>query len=150
MLIRCPNAEFSLFEEEDKHLYYMLKNSKRGGPAIVFHRYQEVDETLIRGGKLCKSIIGFDANALYLGGIMQEMPVGKYKHITEYNIKDLTHDILNDKLFGFVEVDIKVPDELYEKFSEMLPIFKNVLLMQLKKKLLVTICIIIVNKIIFH
>ena len=59
---------------------------------------------------------------------MQEMPVGKYKHITEYNIKDLTHDILNDKLFGFVEVNIKVPDELYEKFSEMSPIFKNVVI----------------------
>ena len=25
MLINCPNANFSLFEEEDKHLYYMLK-----------------------------------------------------------------------------------------------------------------------------
>ena len=24
MLMRCPNAEFSLFEEEDKHLYYMF------------------------------------------------------------------------------------------------------------------------------
>ena len=24
MLMNCPNANFSLFEEEDKHLYYML------------------------------------------------------------------------------------------------------------------------------
>ena len=88
--MNCPNANFSLFEEQDKNLYYMLKNNIRGGPSIIFNRYQEVDKTLIRGGKLCKSIIGFDANALYLGAIMQEMPVGKYKHITEYNIKDLT------------------------------------------------------------
>ena len=136
MLINSPNANFSLFEEEDKHLYYMLKKAIRGGPDIIFHRYQEVDKTLIRGGKLCKSIIGFDANAIYLGGIMQEMPVGKYKHITEYNIKDLTHDILNDKLFGFFEVDIIVPDELYEKFSEMSPIFKNVVIDATKKEVI--------------
>ena len=126
--MRCSNAEFSLFEEEDKHLYYMLKKAIWGGPAIIFHRYQEVDKTFIRGGKLCKSIIGYDSNALYLGGIMQEMPVGKYKHFTEYNIDNLIHDILNDRLFGFVEVDIEVPDELYEKFSEMSPIFKNVVI----------------------
>jgi hypothetical protein len=57
---------------------------------------------------------------------MQDMPVGKYKHITEYNINNLIHDVLNEKLFGFVEVDIQVPDELYDKFSEMSPIFKNI------------------------
>ena len=65
MLMNCPSANFSLFEEEDKHLYYMLKNNIRGGPSIIFDRYQEVNKTLIRGNKLCKNIIGFDANALY-------------------------------------------------------------------------------------
>jgi hypothetical protein len=113
MLMRCRNANSSLFEEEDKHLYYMLKNNIRGRPSIIFHCYQEVNKTLIRGGELCKPIIGFDANALYLGKIMDDMPVGKYKHITEYNINNLVHDMLNDILFGFVEVDIRVPDELY-------------------------------------
>jgi type III secretion system FlhB-like substrate exporter len=57
---------------------------------------------------------------------MEKMPVGQYKHISEYNIKDLINDVLNEKLFGFVEVDIKVPDELYDKFSEMSPVFKNI------------------------
>ena len=50
---------------------------------------------------------------------MQGKPVGKYKHITEYNINILIHDGLNEKLFGFVEVNIKVPDELYNYFLEM-------------------------------
>jgi hypothetical protein len=114
----------------------MLKNNIRGGPSIIFNRYQEVDKTLIRGNKLCKNIIGFDANALYLWAIMQDMPVGKYKHITEYNIKDLINDVLNEKLFGFVEVDIKVPDELYDKFSEMSPIFKNIAIDSSKKDII--------------
>ena len=51
--MRCPNAEVSLFEEEDKHLYYMLKKAICGGPSIIFNRYQEVDKTLIKGKKLC-------------------------------------------------------------------------------------------------
>ena len=45
----------------------MLKNNIRGGPSIIFNRYQEVDKTLIRGNKLCKNIIGFDANSLFMG-----------------------------------------------------------------------------------
>ncbi len=49
---------------------------------------------------------------------MQNMPVGKYKHVTEYNIKDLINDVLNEKLFGFVEVDIKVPNESYISFRK--------------------------------
>ena len=62
--------------------------------------------------------------------------VGKYKHITEYNINNLVHDVLNEKLFGFVEVDIKVPDELYDKFSEMSPIFKNIAIDSSKKDII--------------
>ena len=102
MLMNCPKANFSLFEEEHKHLYYLLKNNIRGGPSIIFNRHQEVDKTCIRNGKLCKNIIGFDANALYLWAIMQKMPVGQYKNIPEYNINDLVQDVLNEKIFGFV------------------------------------------------
>ncbi len=33
---------------------------------------------------------------------------------------------MSDKLFGYVEYDISVPEKLYEHFSEMCPIFKNI------------------------
>ncbi len=56
--------------------------------------------------------IGFDADALYLWATMQGMLVGNYKHITENNMNNLIHDVFNETLFGFVEVDIEVPDEL--------------------------------------
>ena len=52
------------------------------------------------------------------------------------NIKDLIKDILNEKLFGFVEVDIKVANELYDKFSEMSPIFKNIVSDSTKKDII--------------
>ena len=34
--------------------------------------------------------------------------------------------VLNDQLFGALEVDIKVPDHLKPTFAEMSPIFENV------------------------
>ena len=60
-------------------------------------------------------IIGYDANALYLWAIAQEMPTDKHKHIKEYNLNKLKDDILNDKLFGFIQVDIESPEHLKEK-----------------------------------
>jgi hypothetical protein len=56
-------------------LYQLYKNNIVGGPSIVFHRYHEIDVTSIRPRdyeepKACKKIIGYDANALYLWGIM--------------------------------------------------------------------------------
>ena len=38
----------------------------------------------------------------------------------------ILQQVSSGKLFGFVECDIRVPDHLLEKFSEMPPIFKNV------------------------
>ena len=55
-----------------------------------------------------KKIIGYDANALYLWAIAQQMPTGKHEHIKTYDLKQLIKDILNDKLFGFIQVETKL------------------------------------------
>ena len=38
-------------------------------------------------------------------------------------IRDLCNIVMKDKLFGFLQVDVHVPDELLEKFSEFSPLF---------------------------
>ena len=69
---------FVLFNEKDKDLHQLVKNNLVGGPSIIFHRYHEVGATHIRDGKLCKGVVGYDANALYLSCLMKEMPTGMY------------------------------------------------------------------------
>ena len=54
------------------------------------------------------------------------MPCDKeqYVEVTEpNNVENICKDILEDKLFGFCQVDIHVPDHLREKFSEFAPLF---------------------------
>ena len=78
-----------------------------------FSRYHEADKSLIRGGdKWCKKAIGYDANALNLWAISQDMPTGEYQRIESYNLEQWKQDIFNDKLFGFMKVDIETPDHL--------------------------------------
>ncbi|XP_071829770.1 uncharacterized protein [Apostichopus japonicus] len=67
---------FCLFPESHKDLYFLFKNNIVGGPSIIFHRYQEKGRSRIRNGKKCEQVLGFDANALYLWAIMQDMPTG--------------------------------------------------------------------------
>jgi hypothetical protein len=93
----------------------LLKRNIVGGPSIIFHRFHEVDKTRIRGGKLCKNVLGYDANALYLWAISEVMPVGDYGTIEQYDLQQLKTDVMSDKLFGYVECDISVPEHLKDQ-----------------------------------
>jgi hypothetical protein len=111
-------------------IFYKLKNNISGGASVVYTRHHEVDETYIRGTEnLCKSVIGFDANALYLWCLAQDMPCGtlKSKNIKEAKqcskVPYYINKVQNDKLFGFIECDIETPEDLKEQFGEFPPIF---------------------------
>ncbi len=71
-----------------KQLIYLSKDSIVRGPSIIFNKYHEANKTRIRNGdKFCKTIIGYDANELYLWAIAQEMPTGKHEYIKSYDLK---------------------------------------------------------------
>ena len=70
---------FTIFNKTNSDLHHLIKDNIVGGPAIIFHRYHEKDVTRIRGGlELCRGTVGYDANALYLWALMQDMPTGSY------------------------------------------------------------------------
>ena len=110
--------------------YEMLTTGMIGGPSIVFCRYAEAGVSQIRShiyedAKTCRAVLGLDANSLYLFCSGQEMPCGKEK-VFQGNPEEkdkLIQNVLNDKLFGFFQVDIEVPEQLLDKFSEFSPLF---------------------------
>ena len=79
-----PQTYFSLFDESNSDLYHLIKDNNTGGPSIIFHRYHEAGKTKIReaeegeAAKPCETIVGYDAYALYLWALMQNMPTGSY------------------------------------------------------------------------
>ena len=116
--------------------YEMLTTGMIGGPSIVFCRYAEAGVSKIRShiyrgadAKICRSVQGLDANSLYLFCSGQEMPCGKEKvfHCDPRgrgeSEAEIIQNVLNDELFGFFEVDIEVPEQLRDKFSEFCPLF---------------------------
>ena len=112
--------------------YEMLKTGMIGGPSIVFCRYAEAGVSQIRShiysgadAKICRSVQGLDANSLYLYCSGQEMPCGKEKVFSSSPKEkdELIQNVLNDKLFGFFQVDIEVPEQLRKRFSEFSSLF---------------------------
>ena len=68
------------FGREHKHYAKEMRDSILGGPSIIFHRWHERHKTLIKGieDNLCRCVLGFDANALYLYCFGKKMPTGWY------------------------------------------------------------------------
>ena len=122
-------------ECEKTAVYELLRTDMVGGPAHVFTRYHEKDITRIRShvygekSRLTKGIIGYDANSSYLYCSGDVMPCGKdtlvvnKKPFDQKRIAKFSKDVLKGKVFGFAQVYIEVADELYDKFSEMSPLF---------------------------
>ena len=70
---------FTCIGREHKHIYKDLKElGIVGGPSIVFHRYHEADVTKIKGKEMCKCVIGFDCNSMYLNCTAKRMCTGYY------------------------------------------------------------------------
>ena len=135
-----PNMVY-VINEANKEIYYILKAGMTGGASTVFCRYQEegkshisrtvyneeTNEWSVKQGELCKRVLGFDANALYLWTIGQEMPCGKLRLQKENlpAIETFNQEVLSGERFGFAEVDIHVPKHLWSKFAEWCPLYVN-------------------------
>ena len=118
----------------NKEAYAMLKAAVVGGPSLVFTRKHVAGETRIRShqyedARLCRRILGYDANSLYPSTMMKEMPCGPgfvqtYKN-PEACAQVFTQFLWSGEWFGFAEVDIEVPEELWPDFEEFPPLFVN-------------------------
>ena len=114
--------------------YEMLKGDVVGGPSLVFTRKHVAGQTKIRSHKYdlartVKRILGFDANSLYPSTMAKGMPRGK-ETVVHYEdpvqaAKELIPRLHSKRWFGFAEVDIDVPRDLWEGFEEFPPIFLN-------------------------
>lgn len=116
-----------------KRAYTRLKAAVSGGPSIVFTHCHEAGVTRIRShqytaAKPCKRILAYDANALYLSTMLNDMPCGK--DVTDYEnpvqaAPIIKNAVLNCQLLGFVKCKLATPQNLWTKFEEMPPIFVN-------------------------
>ena len=75
---------------------------------------------------MVRRIVGYDAASLYLWCVGEEMPCGVLTYDRRsLSLTQVLAEVRGKRFFGFVQVDIHVPEHLRDHFSEMPPIFKN-------------------------
>ena len=118
----------------ERGAYDMLKDAVVGGPSLVFTRKHEAGKTKLcshkyEDARLRQRVVGYDAKALYLSTMFQEMPCGKEKVIVypypSEAVAEFENQLKTKQWFGFPKVDISVPKELWGKFEKFPPLFQN-------------------------
>ena len=134
--VSLPGVSMQYILRRTLTAYEMLKAAVVGGPSLVFMitRKHVAGKTRIRSHKyksacFMKRYFGYDGNSLYPSTMAKEMPCGK-EFAEHYEgpvqaAKDLIPRMYLKKWFGFAEVDIEVPQDLWKKFEEFPPIFIN-------------------------
>ena len=83
--MKTTDANFALYGQKYKWLHKDLREAITGGPSIIFSRHQEKGVTKIRGlelgdqAEMCESVVGVDANSLYLWSFAQDFPAGNFE-----------------------------------------------------------------------
>ena len=78
-LFKGLSPDTYLHRFESKEIYNLFRENIHGGPYIVFHRYHVANKTKLsnrkfkENAKICKKIIGVDANSLYLWALAQKV-----------------------------------------------------------------------------
>ena len=96
----------------------------------VYNTTLENNDLIIKDGYILKQIwecewinvIKTDKNAEYIVNYMKS----KKSNINACSETELIKAIKNEKIFGLVQCDINVPENLKQYFEELTPIFKNV------------------------
>ena len=70
---------FMLFDEQNRDWDDRFRNNIVGGPSVIYSFHHKAGQTRLRDpvkGKLCRSVLGLDATALYASRIRKPLPHG--------------------------------------------------------------------------
>ena len=114
----------------DQDMFMFVEDGIRGGISMITHRYAKANHPDLedigyydKNNPLC-NLLYLDANNLYGWAMMQHLPVGDFKWLTQDDIqRSMTPEkigcIPEDSERGFIlEVDMHLPDELHEYMSD--------------------------------
>ena len=82
--MQTGSLPYVLFSESERNIHDLVRANLVGGPSIIFHRHHKIGVTKIRerkygpDSKVCRHIVGVDANSLYLKCMGEEHCTGYF------------------------------------------------------------------------
>lgn len=120
--------ELELFDNEE--MYTFLESSCRGGIVQASKRYAEANNPYMLDGfnpqEAISYLIQLDSNNLYALSLRSHLPYKSFKWVICEKLRgiicseDFILGMKNDRKIGYIyEVDIEIPKELHEMFSDL-------------------------------
>ena len=107
----------------DIEMHQFIEKGMRGGISIITHRYAKANNKHLSEHDPDKPIfyiVYLDANNLYGYAMIQPLPIGDFKWMTEAEITNLDVMEVNDEAETgyFLEVDLEYPTELHKLHND--------------------------------
>ena len=116
-MLKMTGVELELICEGETEMFRFFERQIRGGVSSVFHRLSWANNKFMKDfdpTQPSKFIVYLDANSLYPTAMMQPLPVGGFKWLSEEKLKQW-EKIVDSMGFGCVlEVDLEYPAELHD------------------------------------
>ena len=120
----------SVFNSLQSGMNDFISRSIRGGISLITHRYAKANNKYIPNSyntNIPDSFIAyFDANNLYGWAMIQYLPICNYKWNVDINIDQILATEDNSDIGYICSVDLKIPNELHDKFKDYTPACENV------------------------
>ncbi len=116
-MLKQTGIELELVKDIDQ--YQFIESGLRGGICYIAQRFSKANNPHVPDYDPSKptTFISYeDINALYATSMVRSLPVGDFKW-EEVDGFDLTSKDEDDERGFILEVDLKVPEELHEKFK---------------------------------
>ena len=109
-MLKMTGIRLEKINNIDVHLF--LEKGMRGGISYISKRYSKSDEDT--------SIMYWDANNLYGWAMIQDLPYGRFKFLSQEEIKSFNLDsIAENTLVGYIlEVDLEYCKELHDLHND--------------------------------
>ena len=107
-----PGTQLEKIHDIDMHLF--LEKGMRGGVSYISKRYSRADEN--------NTIMYWDANNLYGWTMIQDLPYGGFKILSQKEVDNFDLDSIgeNSPIGYIVEVDLEYCKELHNSHSDYL------------------------------
>ena len=121
-MLKMTGIESELISDTDQ--FQFIEKCMRGGTSYIAHRYEEANNKYMSNydaKKTSKYLMYLDANNLYGWVMMQYLPTGGFKWLTEKQIDKLVKkdNIPEDNKKGYIlEVDLEYPPELHDLHND--------------------------------
>ena len=116
-MLKMTGVRLELICEGEMEMFRFFERQIRGGVSSVFHRLSWANNKFQKDFDLSqpsKFIVYLDANSLYPTAMMQPLPVGGFKWMSERRLEKWEKIVDSSEWGCVLEVDLEYPEELHD------------------------------------